>query len=132
MRLVKSFILLIGFIIFIQSSYSKDYIIYSVSQQLNMGIPNQKLRKNFYVNMGTKQGVDVGTKIDVFRIISKYNPYDDSKRINYKVKIGTLSVLHAEDESSITEVSTLKVGEADPVLDVDRFMIGDHIAVSVD
>ncbi len=97
-----------------------------------MGIPNQKLRKNFYVNMGTKQGVDVGTKIDVFRIISKYNPYDDSKRINYKVKIGTLSVLHAEDESSITEVSTLKVGEADPVLDVDRFMIGDHIAVSVD
>lgn len=111
---------------------ANDYIIYSVSQQLDMGIPEQKLRKNFYLNMGSKQGLQPGSTVDVYRVISKYNPYDDSKRINYKVKIGSLSVIHAEDDSSITQVKALNTTSKDPVFHIERFMIGDHVAVNVD
>ncbi len=97
-----------------------------------MGNPDQILRKNYYVNLGSEQGLQEGTKLDVYRVISKYNPYDDSQRVNYKVKIGTLSVLHAEKESAITQLDTIKANLSDPVLDIERFMIGDHVNISVD
>ncbi len=113
-------------------SSASEYIIFSVSQQLNMGRPGQKLRKNYYVNMGEEQGLQAGSKLDVFRIISKYNPYDDSKRVNYKVKIGTLSVLHSEKDSAIAQLDNIRADTNDPVLDIEHFMIGDHVSVSVD
>ena len=81
--------------------------------------------------MGSEQGLSKGTEIDVFRVISRYNPYDDSKRINYKVKIGKLEILHTENDSAIGRIKTTNLGENDPVFDIDSFMIGDHVAVSV-
>ncbi|MBL7665543.1 MAG: hypothetical protein JNM93_10455 [Bacteriovoracaceae bacterium] len=132
MTIIRSTIILIASILLMNSGFSAEYIIYSVSQQLPMGDSSQKIRKNYYVSIGSKQGVNPGDQLDVFRVISKYNPYDESKRINYKVKIGTLKVIHSEDDSAITAADSLKIGENDPVYDVETFMIGDYIAVSVD
>jgi hypothetical protein len=131
MRILKSILLLIICMMFVQTSYGRDYIIYSVSQQLPMGNKEQKLRKNYYVNMGSEQGLKEGSKLDVFRIVSRYNPYDDSKRVNYKVRIGTLEVLHVEDEAAITRSNSLLLDDNDPVLSIDRFMIGDRVDISI-
>lgn len=96
-----------------------------------MGVEGQVIKKNFYVNIGSSQGVKKGTVLDVFRVVSILNPYDNRKRINHKVKIGELKVLHANEEGAIT--TQLAMEEKDmPVLDLDQFIVGDHVAVNTD
>lgn len=93
-----------------------------------MGTDDQVIKKNFYVNMGSQQGLKKGTRLDVFRVVSVLDPYDNRKRVNYKVKVGELKVIHTNDEAAISVVHKLE--EEVPVLELDQFIVGDHVAVS--
>lgn len=97
-----------------------------------MGIENEVVRKNYYVNMGSGQGVKKDSLLDVFRIVSVQNPYDNKKRVNYKVKIGQLKVLHSSDEAAIAVVSEYNKAEETPIFEIPQFMIGDHVSINVD
>ena len=97
-----------------------------------MGVENDVVRKNYYVNMGSGQGVKKDSLLDVFRIVSVQNPYDNKKRVNYKVKIGQLKVLHSSDEAAIAVVSEYNKAEETPIFEIPQFMIGDHVSINVD
>lgn len=114
-----------------QGIAAKSYVIFSMAQDLPMGFDNEEVRKNYYVNIGSGQGVKKDSILNVFRIISIQNPYDNKKRVNYKVKIGELKVLHSSDEASIAMVKEY-VKEDTPIFELDHFMIGDHVSISVD
>lgn len=96
-----------------------------------MGAENEVVRKNYYVNMGSSQGVKKDAILDVFRIVSVQNPYDNKKRVNYKVKIGELKVLHSSEDASIAMVKEYLKEEV-PIFELNQFMIGDHVAINVD
>lgn len=113
------------------SIYARSYVIFSMAQDLPMGTENEVVRKNYYVNMGSGQGIRKDSILTVFRIISVQNPYDSKKRVNYKVKIGELKVLHASEEASIAVVKDYVKDEA-PIFELSQFMIGDHVAINVD
>ena len=115
-----------------QSLFARSYVIFSMVQDLPMGFDQEVIRKNYYINMGAGQGVKKDSIVDVFRIISVQNPYDSKKRVNYKVKVGELKVLHSSDEASIAVVNKLEKTEETPIFELSQFMIGDHVAVNVD
>ncbi len=113
--------------------FARDYIIYSIAQDIPMGHENEVVQKNYYVNMGEKQGLESGTVLDVFRVISRLDPYETKKRYNYRVKIGELEVLHAEEGSAITNLKSVDEGQQRGIFfDVPGLMIGDHVSVKVD
>jgi hypothetical protein len=114
-----------------QNIWAKSYVIFSLAQDLSMGTENEVIRKNYYVNMGKGQGVKKDAILDVFRIISIQNPYDNKKRVNYKVKIGELKVIHSSDEASIATLNEYEKEDV-PVFELPQFMIGDHVAINVD
>lgn len=114
-----------------QGVAARSYVIFSMAQDLSMGFDNETLRKNYYVNMGEGQGVKKDSILNVYRIISVQNPYDNKKRVNYKVKIGELKVLHTSNEASIASVNSYEK-EKTPIFELDQFMIGDHVAINVD
>lgn len=111
--------------------FARTHQIFTVAEDLPMGFENEILRKNYYVDIGKEQGVQKGTTLDVFRVISKANPYNDQKRVNYKVKIGELEVLHSEDGSAIGILKNFQGGVKSPLFEVSGFMIGDHVTVKV-
>jgi hypothetical protein len=113
------------------SAYARDHLIYSIDEEVPMGYENEKTKKNYYVNIGANQGVKSGTVLDVFRVISKSNPYNNLKRVNYKVKIGELEVLHSDDEAAIGSLKLIKLGVKDPLFEIRGFMIGDSVSVSI-
>lgn len=113
-----------------QSICARSYVIFSMTQDLSMGFENEVIRKNYYINMGSSQGVRKDSVLDVFRIISVQNPYDNKKRVNYKVKIGELKVLHSSDDASIAMLQSYQTEET-PIFELPQFMIGDHVAISV-
>ena len=110
---------------------AKDYVIYSIAQDIPMGVENEVLRKNFYVNMGTGQGLKNGSTLDVFRVISVLDPYENKQRFNHRVKIGEIKVIHAEDTSAIGTLTKLNADENTPVFEVGKMMVGDIVKVKV-
>ena len=116
-----------------QNLWARSYVIFSMNQELNMGLDeeNKPLRKNYFINMGANQGVKKDTIIDVFRIVSIQNPYDNKKRVNYKVKIGELKVMHSSEDAAIASVKEYLPKEETPIFELEQFMIGDHVAISV-
>ena len=109
---------------------ARDHLIYSISQEIPMGYDQEAIKKNFYLNIGSNQGVNNGTKLDVFRIISRSNPYENLKRVNYKVKIGELKVVHTDDEAAIAIMTQINLSNDSLLLELEGFMIGDHISVN--
>lgn len=127
---MKLFILLATFLIS-QPIMARSYVIFSLSQDLSMGVENEVIRKNYYVNLGAGQGVKKDSVLNVFRIVSIQNPYDNKKRVNYKVKIGELKVLHSSDEAAIATVNEYEKEDV-PIFEIPQFMIGDHVSINVD
>jgi len=110
---------------------AKDYVIYSISQDIPMGVEKEVLRKNFYIDMGKNQGVSKGSILDVFRVISVLDPYESKKRFNHKIKIGEVKVLHTEEGSSIGVLNKIESGDETPVFEVGKLMIGDMVSAHV-
>lgn len=126
------FLVLLLSLLFTHSLWARTFVIFSMNQDLNMGVEEaQNIRKNYFVNMGSNQGVKKDTKLDVFRIISVQNPYDNKKRVNYKVKIGELRVITSSEDAAIAKVEEYISKEETPIFDLDQFMVGDHVAISV-
>jgi len=114
-----------------QITFARSYVIFSMAQDLPMGFDNEIVRKNYYVNLGASQGIKKDSILDVFRIISIQNPYDNKKRVNYKVKIGELKVLHSSTDAAIAMVNSYEKEDV-PIFELNQFMIGDHVAINVD
>lgn len=112
-------------------AFAKDYVIYSIAQDIPMGTPNETIRKNFYVDMGKNQGVKKDSVLDVYRIVSVLDPYGGKKRFNHKVKVGELKILHSEETTSIGVLNKMEDLEETPVLEVNALMIGDLVNVHV-
>jgi hypothetical protein len=110
---------------------AKDYVIYSIAQDIPMGNKDEVLRKNFYVDMGKNQGVKKGSLLDVYRVVSVLDPYENKKRFNHRVKIGEVKVLHAEETSSIGVLNKFEEEDETPVFEIGKLMIGDIVTVKV-
>ena len=114
-----------------QTAMARSYVIFSLAQDLPMGVEGEVVRKNYYINVGSGQGVKKDSILDVFRVISVQNPYDNKKRVNYKVKIGELKVVHSSDEAAIAMVNKYEKDDA-PIFEIQQFMVGDHVSINVD
>lgn len=110
---------------------AKDYVIYSISQDIPMGVEKEVLRKNFYMDMGKNQGVSKGSVLDVYRVVSVLDPYESKKRFNHKIKIGEVKILHAEESSSIGILHKFENAEETPVFEIGKLMIGDIVSAHV-
>lgn len=113
------------------ASFAKDYIIFSIVQDVPMGYPDEKVKKNFYVNIGIDQGVQVGNTLDVFRNLSRIDPYNTNKRHTYKVKIGELEIIHSNKNAAIANIKTYLQGEKVPLFENKSFMIGDNVSIKL-
>ena len=128
---------LVGFILLLglqapSIAHASDFVIFSVMQDVPMGEPGEVIRKNYYINMGTSDGIKSGTLLDVYRGILRTNPYQNNQQHNLSVKMGQLKVIHAEGNVAIAQFEKNEDPAETPVVDVKAFMIGDKIKVAVD
>ena len=81
--------------------------------------------------MGKNQGVSKGSILDVYRIVSVLDPYENKKRFNHKIKVGEIKVLHAEDGSAIGVLNKLEAPEETPLFEISNLMIGDVVTAHI-
>tara|TARA_R110002072_G_scaffold288917_1_gene455575 strand:- start:267076 stop:267438 length:363 start_codon:yes stop_codon:yes gene_type:complete len=109
---------------------ANDYIIYSIVQNVPMS-HDDTTKKNFYINMGEKQGIRPGTVLDVLRNINRSDPYETKKRYSYNVKIAELKIIHAEDNAAIGSINEINNKSDDPLFEIENVMIGDKVSVKI-
>jgi hypothetical protein len=124
-------LLILSFMFTATMGFARDYIIYSIAQDIPMGFDDEITKKNYYINMGADQGLRSGNLVDVFRIVSMNDPYESKKRYDYQFKIGELKVIHSEGSSSIAVLNQMSTDEQSPMLEIRNFMVGDRVNVNV-
>jgi hypothetical protein len=131
-KLFPVFVLTLFFNLFYSRfSHANDYVIFSIAQDIPMGEEGEKLKKNFYVNLGASQGVTVGSVLNVHRSLSRIDSFDNNKRYTFKMKIGELEVIHTEENSAVAHLKLLRNDEKSPLFDLENFIIGDHVDIKL-
>ena len=107
---------------------AKDFIIYSIEHAVPMGYENEKVNKNYYLNLGRLQGVKAGSIVNVHRRKITKNQFHNYEQVEMDIKLGTLRIVHSEDYASIG-VEDSKSSQSKDFAGHKGFMIGDIITV---
>jgi hypothetical protein len=93
-----------------------DYVVYSVYKELDLGFPGEAPQKDFFVNMGTAQGVHPGTLLKVYRRVSTYDLMSEKLYRDVSFPIARLKVIHAENNAAICRLEKDAPGRDDACL----------------
>lgn len=112
-------------------SAAENYTVYALNQDLPMGETDEVINKNFFLTIGKEQGVYPGALLDVFRTLFVLNGSNSMERINHRVKIGEMRVIHSENRASVAVMENLLKGEKGLVLQFKGFRIGDEVSPKI-
>jgi hypothetical protein len=112
-------------------SAAENYTVYALNQDLPMGEKDEVINKNFFLTIGKEQGVYPGALLDVFRTLFVLNGSNSMERINHRVKIGEMRVIHSENRASVAVMESLLKGETGLVLQFKGFRIGDEVSPKI-
>ena len=109
------------------SSGAEDAFIYSVYKGIDLGNPNEILQKDFYVNLGTNQGVHEGTILEVSRKTPSYDLTTEKLYKDLVFAFAKLKVIHAEKDASIARIEKFYPSEVTPVIVPKAVIVGDLV-----
>jgi hypothetical protein len=118
-------------IFYFNLSAAENYTVYALNQDLPMGEKDEVINKNFFLTIGREQGVYPGATLDVFRTLFVLNGSNSMERINHRVKIGEMRVIHSENRASVAVMENLLKGEPGLVLQFKGFRIGDEVSPKI-
>lgn len=93
---------------------------------LNDGAPQYR---DVYVNMGTDQGIKVGSVLDAFRTLTTVDEINQRTGKNISFRIAKLKVIHAEGSIAVARVIQVMPPESTPVGTYTNVMVGDQVEV---
>src|SRR5690606_21026117 len=99
-------------------------------QALNMGNPGEVAQKDYYINMGSVNGVRVGTVLDVVRKVPSYDLVSQKLYKDVTFPIGQLKVIHVESTAAIARLVKLNPPENTPAVTTRAILVGDLVRVS--
>ena len=110
---------------------SKEFIIFSVEHSIDMGGTTAKTPKNFFINIGKLQGVTKGSRLKVLRKTINKNQFESGKEYQTYVPIGTVKIIHSDENSSIGIKDELFSEESSNFAASPKsFMIGDKVSIN--
>ena len=109
---------------------SANYLVYGVKTDFPMNDGDTSVR-DVYVNMGTNQGLKVGTNLDVYRSIPTSDNLNNKNAQNINFKIAKLKVIHAEAGVAVARILEVNQPSKDtPMSGFNSVMVGDTVDVS--
>lgn len=109
---------------------ASDFVVYSVYQSLWMGDPKDVPQKDYYVNMGSADGIRDGSVLEVMRKISTYDLLSEKLYKDMQFPIARLKVIHVEGNAAIARLEKLLPPEATPALTTHAVLVGDSVKLA--
>ena len=107
-----------------------DYVVYGMYRPLDLGNSGEAPQKDYYINMGSRQGVRVGDTLEVLRRVSTYDLQTEKLYADILFPFARIKVIHVENGVAVARLD--KVSPADktpgsPVMSTRGIMIGDFV-----
>lgn len=128
---MKTFLFITG--LFLSTTFlanAADYTVFGVKSDLLMNDGGPSFR-DIFVNMGTGQGIKVGSKLDAFRVVTTIDEINQKTGRNISFKIARLKVIHAESDMAVARVIEFLPPESTPIGTYTNVMVGDKVDISV-
>lgn len=132
MRRLRKSILISAFFIglvvgFPLRSSAQDFMVYSVYKGLDFGNPGEAPLKDYYVNMGSAQGVRTGMTLEVLRKIASYDLVSQKLYQDVTFAFARLKVIHVEKNAAIARLETVFPATETPSFTPRAVMVGDLV-----
>lgn len=124
--MIRGLMLVIGLVGFGLYGWSRDYSIILVEKELDMGLGKEP-RKDFYVNMGAAQGLQIGSHLAVSRRIPVVDHFNGKNTNDVLIPVAALKVIHVEKDMAIARLTEMVKEDTSPVAGVSAPMVGDFI-----
>lgn len=106
---------------------NEDFNVYGTYAALPMGNPGEVARRDFYINLGAKNGLKVGSKVDVLRKIPTHDLLTRKLQKDMIFPIAVLKVIHVEQTAAVARVEKIVGEEASPAISPRAVMVGDLV-----
>lgn len=122
------FIILAGILAIPQTGQSDDTVVYGVYRPLDLGNPGEAApQKDYYINMGTVQGVHAGSLLQVIRKIPTYDLTNQKLFKDVSFPIATLKVIYSDSTTAIARLEKMQPPEKIPAILPRAVMVGDAV-----
>lgn len=118
--------LLISFFTFITAT---EFKVFYVKKEFDFG-NSKNLQKDFYVNIGSKDGIKKDAILNVYRKNQVVDTTSESKVYATKILVAKLKVISVDSEFSIARLSSLADLSQNPIAGYTQVMVGDLVELS--
>ncbi|MGZ3688865.1 MAG: hypothetical protein ACXWP5_03540 [Bdellovibrionota bacterium] len=110
-----------------ETGQAAEFVVYSVYKGIDLGNPGEVAQKDFYVNMGSAQGLRPGSHLEVLRRISTYDTVSQKLYADVTFAIGKLKVIHVERDAAVARLESIMPAEKIPAVNPRAVMVGDLV-----
>src|SRR3954447_25738728 len=107
--------------------FGADHSIYSIYQALNLGNSDEVNQKDFYVNMGSSQGVSRGDKLQGYRHAPTFDLVAQQVYREVTFPIAVIKVIHVEPDVSIARLERFLPPDQRATISPKAIMVGDLV-----
>jgi hypothetical protein len=111
------------------SSYGSgsDFSVYSIYQGLNFGNPGEVTLKDYYINMGSTQGLVKGSRLEVYRHTPTFDLVSQQVYREVTFPIGVIKVIHVEPNLAIARLEGFLPVDQRASISPKAIMVGDLV-----
>jgi hypothetical protein len=123
-------IVLSGQTSFANEGFSPESSVYSIYQGLNFGAPGELTQKDFYVNIGSNQGVTLGSRLKVFRHAPTFDLVAQQVFREVTFPIAIVKVIHVESGVAIARLESFLPSSEAAAISPRAIMVGDLVKLT--
>lgn len=126
---MKHVLFLITLIIAAPLAQAKDAVVYGVYTALKMGDEKEVAQKDYYISIGSRQGVSRGAKVKVYRKISTHDLIAKKLQTDIEFPIAEIKIIHVDEEASVGRLVRMLPPDETPAGSPGAILVGDRIAL---
>jgi hypothetical protein len=104
----------------------KEYSVFEIRKTLPLS-ENEPVYRDYYINMGTDDGLRVGNYVSVHRHSPVIDIYRNKAQDDLIVPLAHMKVIHAQKTMSVARVVSHTNPEQIPVVQFEQVMLGDRV-----
>lgn len=120
----------IGILTIPKTSLGADFVIYSVYKPIDLGNLGETPQKDFYVNMGTTNGIVNGSTLEVLRKAPTFDLLAEKLYKDLTFPIARLKVIHVEANAAIARLEKMLPSDKTPTTTFHSVMVGDLVRIA--
>ncbi len=109
---------------------SAEFVVYSVYKAIDLGNPGETPQKDFYVNMGSANGLHNGSSLEVIRKVATYDLLSEKLYKDISFPIARLKVIHVEQNAAVARLEQILPAEKTPAVAHRAVMVGDTVQIT--